>query len=398
MRISTAGQHRLAFGAINDRTSELLRTQNQIASGKRIQTPADDPSGSVRALALDRALAESKQYARNADVVTSRLSLEEQTLADAGSLLDRVRVLTVQANSPTLDQASRQAIAVEVRVRLRELVDLANRRDSNGEYLFSGLSTLVQPFSQSGSAVTYVGDQGSRLVPTSPTQRVADGHSGFDVFMDIVNGNGTFTTAADADNTGTGIVGVGSVSSPADWVPDTYTLHFIDATNWEVLDGTNSQVTTGTFTTPGTIAFNGIQVTISGSPAADDIFTIAPSSKQDVFTTVSNLLDGLNSSTTTTAEQAQFATDMGSALQHIDRALAHLSNVRSDVGARLQVLDQSEETRLDTEVELQRSISELRDLDFAEAVTKLNLQLVGLQAAQSSYARLTQISLFDYIR
>jgi flagellar hook-associated protein 3 FlgL len=398
MRISTAGQHRLAFGAINDRTAELLRTQNQIASGKRIQTPADDPSGSVRALALDRALAESKQYARNADVVTSRLSLEEQTLADAGSLLDRIRVLTVQANSSTLDEASRQTIAVEVGVRLRELVDLANRRDSNGEYLFSGLSTLVQPFSQSGTAVTYAGDQGSRLVQTSPTQRVADSHSGFDVFMDIVNGNGTFTTAADANNAGTGIVGAGSVTSPADWVPDTYTLHFIDATNWEVLDGTATQVTTGTFASPGTIEFNGIQVAISGNPATDDLFTIAPAGKQDVFTTVSNLLDGLNRSTTTTAEQAQFATDMGSALQHLDRALAHLSNVRSDVGARLSILDQSEETRLDTEVELQRSISELRDLDFAEAVTKLNLQLVGLQAAQSSYAKLTQISLFDYIR
>ena len=88
---------------------------------------------------------------------------------------------------------------------------------------------------------------------------------------------------------------------------------------------------------------------------------------------------------------------MGSALVHLDRALDHLSSVRSEVGARLSVLDQTDDTRGDTEVDLKSSISQLRDLDYAAAITQLNLQSVGLQAAQASYARLAQISLFDYL-
>ena len=80
MRISTAAQHASAYLAISKRYEALLKTQNQVASGKRIQTPADDPSGAVRALDLDRSLAESQQFGRNADIVRNRLSLEEQTL------------------------------------------------------------------------------------------------------------------------------------------------------------------------------------------------------------------------------------------------------------------------------------------------------------------------------
>lgn len=397
MRISTAAQHASAYLAISKRYESLLKTQNQVASGQRIQTPADDPSGAVRALDLDRTLAESQQYGRNADIVRNRLSLEEQTLSDATNVIDRIRTLTVQANTSTVDEESRKSITVEMQARLRELVDIANRKDSNGEYLFAGLSTLVQPFTQSGNAVAYAGDQGVRTVQTSPTEQVVDGHSGFEVFLDVTNGNGTFLTTAGAANQGTGTIGTSSVSDPTAWVPDTYTVHFTSASAYEVLDSGGNQVTTGTYASPGTIAFNGIRMEISGSPQLDDTFTIAPSSKQDIFTTVSNLLGSMNRTTTTEADQAQFSTEMGSALVHLDRALDHLSGIRSEVGARLSVLDQTDDTRADTEVSLKSSISELRDLDYAAAITQLNLQSVGLQAAQASYARLGQISLFDYL-
>ena len=69
-------------------------------------------------------------------------------MADASSLLQRVRELTIQANSGVVDAASRASIATELKARSQELQDLANRRDANGEYLFSGFSTQTQPFSR----------------------------------------------------------------------------------------------------------------------------------------------------------------------------------------------------------------------------------------------------------
>ena len=147
-RVSTAGMHNNALAGILERNAALVKTQAQIASGKRILTPADDPSGAVRALDIDRALAEFDQYARNSDVVTNRLTFEEQTLANMTDLLDRVRGLALQGANATVDANGRRAIATEVQGRLDELMAMANRKHANGEYLFAGYSTLTQPFAK----------------------------------------------------------------------------------------------------------------------------------------------------------------------------------------------------------------------------------------------------------
>jgi flagellar hook-associated protein 3 FlgL len=398
MRLSTAGMHASALAGMAERSADLVRTQGQIATGKRIQTPADDPAGSVRALELDRGLAESQQFARNADVATSRLSLEEQTLTDAANLLQRVRELAVQGNNATIDQNARQALASELQVRFNELVDIGNRRDANGEYLFSGYSTQTKPFAQSGNSVTYAGDQGVRVLQTSPTQRIPDGHSGFEVFQNIAEGNGTFVTGANIANNGGAVIDGGSVTNPALWVPDTYSLNFTSASAWEVRNSSNALVASGAYAGNGTINFNGVQVTLTGQPATGDRFSIRPSDTQDMFATVANALSTLQRATVTAADRAQFATAMGATLTQIDRGLDHVSSVRADIGARLITLDDSQTNRDDRDIELQKELSNLRDLDYAKAITQLNLQQMGLQAAQASYSRIAQLSLFDYLR
>jgi flagellar hook-associated protein 3 FlgL len=390
--------HSSALQGILDRNAALVKTQNQISTGRRINSPADDPSGAVRALDIDRALSESQQFGRNIDAVTNRLTYEEQTLSDMTNLLQRVRDLTVEGANATVDAGSRQAIAQEVQARLDDLVAIANRKDANGEYLFAGFKTLTQPFAKSGTAVQYAGDLGVRYVQTSPTQKTADGHSGYEVFLNVVNGNGTFVTGANAANTGSGIIDSGSVTDPTAWVADNYTVHFTSATAYEVLDGSNAVVTTGTYTSGGAIAFNGVQLSIPGTPAPNDRFSVSPSSSEDMFTSLQKLITTLGRPGVTQADKAQLSTEMGNTLTQLDRALDHVSGTRSDVGSRLAVLQETSDSREDREVDLNKGLSELRDLDYAEAITRLNVQLVGLQAAQSSYTKMAQLSLFDYIR
>ena len=91
MRISTQSIHHAALTAMLNQQSVLSKTQTQIASGKRVQTPADDPVAAVHIMELQRALAESEQFDRNADMAKGRLTLEEQALAYAGTLITRVR-------------------------------------------------------------------------------------------------------------------------------------------------------------------------------------------------------------------------------------------------------------------------------------------------------------------
>src|SRR5512138_1370359 len=232
MRISTSGMHYNALTAMLQQQSVLSKIQNQIALGKRVNTPADDPAAAVHILELQRALQESDQYKANADIATNRLSLEEQSLQDVSALLARVRELAVQGNNAPLDAQNRRMIAIELRQRLQELVDIANRRDAHGEYLFAGYSTSTRPFSNTAAGVSYYGDQGNRLLQVGPEQRVADSHSSYDVFLKIPEGNGTFVLGAAADNTGAGVLGAGSVVDRAAWqaAAGDYTVRFTSDT------------------------------------------------------------------------------------------------------------------------------------------------------------------------
>jgi len=402
MRISTQAFYNSSINGMLDQQSALSKIQNQLATSKRVNTPADDPIASVHILELERSQAESAQFDKNSSLARNRLNLEEQSLADSGTALQRVRELVLQAsNTGTLSDSDRQSIATELASRLQQLQDVANRQDSNGEYLFSGFSTRTQPFTPAaGGGVVYAGDQGNRLLQVGSTQRIADSHSGFDVFMDIPEGNGTFATAATAANTGSGSIGVGSVTNRAAWVADDYTLTFTTATDWEVTDGATpaAVVSSGTYTPGAAIAFNGVQVTVAGAPAAGDTFSINQSNDQDVFTTIGNIISALKQPLGDPAASAKLTTALGGSLQQLDQASDHLLSVRAEVGSRLSSLDDGDSARSAANVDVASALSDLRDLDYADAVTRMNQQLVGLQAAQLSYSKISQLSLFNYLR
>jgi flagellar hook-associated protein 3 FlgL len=400
MRISTAGMHNAALGQMMAKSAALVKTQNQIASGSRILTPADDPIGAAQGLELDRALAESQQQGKNTTAATNRLSFEEQSMSDATSLLQRVRDLAVEANNPTLDDGARKSILSEIQVRYSDLVDLANRKDTNGEYLFSGYSTLTQPFVKTGSSVTYQGDDGTRVLQTGPSQFVTDGHPGSAVFMNIPQGNGTFLTGADPANTGSATVDLGTVTSASTWgAGGNFTIHFTSPTDYEVLDSTSTQISTGTYSPNGTgITVNGAQVQITGDVATDDKFTISPAGTEDMFSSLNKLMTTLQRPSASTAQNAQFSTEMGQVLQQIDNSLSRVSDIRSEVGARLAVLSDSTDDQANRQLDLKTQLSQIRDLDYADAITNLNIQLAGLQAAQQSYAKISDLNLFNYLR
>jgi flagellar hook-associated protein 3 FlgL len=398
MRISTVGFNQAAIEAIDTSRANLAEIQSQVASGKAIQSPADDPAATVHILQLQTALAKSQQYGRNADAATGRLHSEEQSLTAVTNLLQRVRDLVVQANSGTNDATARAAIATELDQSVQQLLDLANTRDANGEYIFAGLASKTQPFARGGNgAVAYTGDQGSRALQIGQTQRVTDGDPGFQVFMNVPAGNGTFVTTAAAANTGTGSIGTTSVIDKAAWVPGTYTISFTSPTLYQITNGL-TVVTSGTFTPGGSIVFNGASVTIDGQPATGDTFTVSPAGTQDMFTTLDTLRTAMGASSNTPADNAQYATNMGAALNQIDQALNHISDVGASVGTRMNAIDTAKSRGQAEQVDLQASISQLQDLDYAAAIGKLSLQQTGLQAAESAYSRISQLSLFDYLK
>lgn len=426
-RISTAAQHNYGIAEILKQQVALSKTQVQLASGKRVNTPADDPVAATRILALQRSQSQLDQYGVNAGIAKDRLSLGEQSMSDLTTLMQRVQELAVKANNGALDTVSLKSIATELRSRSQELLEVSNRQDSNGEYLFAGYSSGTRPFTDSGGGVGYSGDQGVRQLQISSSQKIADSFTGERVFMDIPQGNGTFFVASGTNsvtsgpNVGTGIIGVTQVVDGAQWdaaaaaiVPPAtheYTVRFIDpdldgtADTWELLDSAGVAIENppgtpvrGTYVNGGSIAFDGIQFTMTGTPGVGDTFEVSPSGTESMFTTLDNLIKALDAGTDSPQASAELGSSISQALTQLDRGLNHVIDLRTEIGARLSALDTAEGLREDLSYQLSGSLSELQDLDYAEAISRLNQQMTGLQAAQAAYTRIGQMSLFDYMR
>jgi flagellar hook-associated protein 3 FlgL len=394
--ISTLTFQTNALNQLEALETALSKTQMQLSSGKRIQTAADDPTGMAQVNQLNMELSASQQYVSNGNLATANLNLETQALTDATNLLQGARDLAVEANNASLSTTQRQDIATQLNQQLQQLVAIGNRTDSNGNYLFGGYSSSSQPFAQSGNSVSYSGSEQVSQVQISENQRISAGDTGSSVFMNLPAGNGTFTTAAGAANTGGASISPGTVTSPSQWVPDTYTITFTDATDYTVTNSGGATVTTGTYdsTKGGSISFNGIQVAVSGPPASGDTFTVAPAGQSSAFATLSGLVSTLSSPT---LNAGQITTQINQALTQIDGALNNLGNVQASVGGRLNAVTSSQSAAQSRQTDLTTQVSNIQSTDYAAATTQLSSEEITLQAAEQSYASLAKLSLFNYV-
>ncbi len=557
MRVSSNMIFDQSVRTMNQQTSDLLHTQQQISTGRRILTPSDDPVAAAQALQVTQAQDINTQYATNQSNAQSSLGLEDSQLASVSDILNQVRTLAVQGANSTLSNSDRASIATQMRASFNELLGIANATDGNGQYLFSGYQGDTQPFSATvggNPPSTYAGDNGQRLQQVAASRQIPVSDSGNAVFNDIKSGNGLFSTNYATGNTGSGVIDGGSISDPTKWnnasnsgqyqvrfagistatgsvgVPsggftgiatgnDQFTLSIdggtatpitiptpttpgtfdpsnatdlaalqanIDAalgagvasasvnasghlvvtavgsttgsgvaigavsgdtgmasvfgtatntapsTNYDIVDvagtaatnpnygksvfsnppGTSSGASTYThaYTSGQPISLSGMSlygtnatdfgasVTITGAPANGDSFSIAPSANQSVFTTLSNLITSLESNATgTPAGAAKFATDMGSALTNIDQASQNILTVRASVGSRLNEITALGSSNSTTNLQLSQTLSTLQDVDMAKAISDLTQQQTGLQAAQQSFAKVSQLSLFSYL-
>jgi flagellar hook-associated protein 3 FlgL len=398
MRVSTSQMNMQAVNNMLDQQNKLSKIQNQLATGKRVSIPSDDPIAAGKALNISQSISMTEQYQRNSDVVTARLDLEESSMTSMTLVLNRVRELALQGNNGTVTDADRSMIASEMRGRLDDLLALSNTRDANGEYIYAGFQGRTQPFFRdTAGGFSYAGDDGQRLLQIGPARTVALGDSGTDVFQAIRNGNGYFSVADNAANVGSGVIDTGSSSTGSGWVRDTYTIQFTTDTTFEITDSVGTVVLSDNYVVGAEISFNGIKTSIKGTPVANDSFTISPSLNQDMFTTVQNVIDAFESPTDATAGSARLNNSVSRFLTDVDQALDNIHSVRAGIGARLNSIESQKDRNESQVINNKQTLSELIDIDIVQAITDLNLQRIGLESAQKSYMQIQGLSLFNYL-
>jgi flagellar hook-associated protein 3 FlgL len=445
MRISSGMTFDAGVSSINKQTATLLHLQQQVASGRRILSPSDDPVAAARALEVTQSQEITAQFKLTHNNANSALGLEEAQLSSATDLLARVRELTVQAGNTTLSSSDRRAITSELRARFEELIGISNATDGAGQYLFSGFMGATKPFGGSvesilaGGEIVYSGDDGQRKLQVSPARFLEVSDSGNDVFKRIRNGNGDFVTDYPKNglgvgtNTGTATIDAGSITDPAAWnarPTNNFSINFsVDntvvppVTYYDIVDTTsgNSMLTGAPPTLPPTAATGqrayqsgqpitlknqgaepafdfGGNVVVSGTPASGDSFSVAPSSSQSIFASVAKLIGAMENATTgSSAASANLANDIGFALTNLDKATDNILRVRAQIGSRMAEIDSLSSVNEDLNLQYQQTLSELQDLDYAKSISDLTRKQTDLQAAQQSFVMMSKLSLFNYL-
>ena len=396
MRVATSETQHQAVISLQRQQFNLNKLQQQLSTGERFSAPADDPIAAVSTLNYTEGLETTKQYQSNANVAGTRLDQTDNIISEISNQLQRVRELTIQASSDTTNSSDRVIIAQEVKLLGESLVGLANSKDANGEYLFAGYQGRTTPFTKDGSGnYVYNGDEGQRYLQVGPTRQVAISDSGKEVFTAVRS----ITASVSPINVGSGTIVAGSVTQPNDYQPHNFTVTFTSATTFDVKNNTTGQTVLAnqTYSDGHAIAFNGAEVTISGAPATNDTFIVSPASNNNVFNTIASLVTTLETAPPEISNLTAFHSNMADALNNIDQSMEAITTARTAIGARFNTITSQQDVNSSFSLQMQKSISELKDLDVISATSKFSLQLTSLQAAQQAYVRIQDLSLFKFL-
>ncbi len=429
MRISTVWSQQSSLNSILQQQVNINDTQSQLSSGKRLLQPSDDPVSASRILAFKDEINQTNQYQRNIDTARERNIIQESSIESAENILFRARELTIQAATDTLNNDDRLTIKHEIDQLLDNLLGIANTQNANGEYIFSGYLSNTKPFEFDTQldAYEYLGGEQQRLIQISPERRIADGEPGYNLFQEIQSTSqeasvadgkrsifNTLSTLSDAlanqfSDPQASIQGSNFIETPVDLTGSSFDIV-------SELGTTISVSLTGTFNSIDEIkdAINattglssaGIEAQSNGnylefvSLTTGASSTIAISNIAGSFGTVTGFSNGDNGSsialtTNDTGELLFTMTD--EILTDLDNALDSFLQARTAIGSRLKTMDNQEIQNEKFILDLQTTLSNIEDLDYAEAIIRFNTQDIALQAAQQSFTRVQNLSLFNFL-
>ncbi|MGB3291149.1 MAG: flagellar hook-associated protein FlgL [Burkholderiaceae bacterium] len=508
MRISSTLFFQTGLNSINAQQSDLMHLYQQIGSGQRMVTPADDPLAAAQAINISQSQALNKRFADNREVAKSNLGIEENTLNSVTTLLQDIKTRLIEAGNGTMADADRATLSNVLASARTSLLGLANATDGSGQYLFSGARGNTAAFQEVGGKVVYMGDQNQRGIQADQTRRIAGSDVGSDVFSRAAPGTSAYLSKAGGLNAGTGLASKPTITDTAgSGIGQTYTITFTSDTDYtvDVSDSAGNAVYSyaGTGYVAGStksIALQGgVQVELSGQPAVGDTFTIEPAiasaytatrgaaldpsvavgtpriadpalaDPRNTFTvsftspttydvqmtdgngnvstivtggaydpavplafgglelqvsgtpangdqiqvgaTVAgpgtganlNIFDTLDSIIAALADPMQgndrqtavFQNALASAIQRIDVNYNNVLTVRASVGARMNELEALDANGAQRGLSYSSQLSRMEDLDYYSATTQLQLRSSALEAASLAFRKIQSLSLFN---
>lgn len=400
MQISTQQFYDRSLRNMQNTQSDAAKTNEQLSTGKALIRPSDD-TDKLRTIGnLERAINKVQSYNNNVDHLINRYATEEGALTSASDILIRARELAIQASNATISSEDRKIIAIEVDGLKSELLALANSKDVNGQAMFAGAKTSVEPFVVAANGeVTYQGDSRQTMIEVSENRQLPKNRSGLEVFTGV--------TRLDENGREERINFFAVLNDFKE------SLLLEQKTQVKVAANELSATT-------GELTINGVQITQPAErPTLAEFVTLI-----NAETPRTNVLAALDDQGNLVLENAPgFETDnmvfganpgaffniSGTVTPSVDsrlmeRSISEVGDLHDNIsvalgriGSEVQNAEHQKDINLDNEVRLKQFKSSEVDVDFAEAVSRFNAELARLEAAQASFAKLSQLSLFEYI-
>ncbi|MDP2139334.1 MAG: flagellar hook-associated protein FlgL [Gammaproteobacteria bacterium] len=412
VRISSAQMYSKGLSGLLDAQKAVSKTQEQISANKRVLTPGDDPIAATRILQLNQELAQISQHNQSLSTLENRLQREEVALAGISEQILTAQELITKSGNAALNAEQRGYIALELQSVVDAMAQLMNTRDASGEYIFSGHQGREQPFVKGVDGTwSYNGDEGQRHIRIASTTSVAASDSGKTVFMDVPSVDTGVVASANPGNTGIPPAVIGSAEvvdrdTFSSFYPGSVVIEFrpMNEVNPPALNYTIKQISDGRVLVgnaayiPGEkIRFAGTSVRINGSPAVGDSFKVESSNRTGLLEGLEDYIRTLHSLTDSAQDKTTLAAQLGNALGNLGNAQTRLLETRSSVGSRLNVVEAARANNIDFEFAVKTALSEVSDLDYAKAISQMTQESFILEAAQASFARISRLSLFNYL-
>jgi flagellar hook-associated protein 3 FlgL len=308
--------HQSGLDVILDAQKKLSRTQEELASGKRLLTPADDPVATAQIQSIRSELSRIETMQSNISRASSELAMVEDSVASVEGLLMRARELAVRGANDSLSLQDREIIATEVDALREQLIATANTQSSDGDYIYAGYAVSAAPYTDATVNATYAGDTGVRAINIASGLTVSTRFAGEAVF-------------------GQGSAATGQLN-----------------------------------------AFEALAVLSAGL-------------RGNASAAITSLTNNGNA---VTQDEA-----INISMQALDTNLETVRSVRTQLGVRMNRVDDQQALNANFNVRLQETLSGLEDLDYTKAITEMNLQMVALEAAQMAYTKTQSLSLFNYM-
>ncbi|KFC50705.1 flagellar hook protein FlgL [Halomonas sp. SUBG004] len=413
MRVSTVTMYEQSTASINRQQNDFLKIGQQIASGRRVVNPSDDPQAASRAVGVDQSKAITQQYEDARVSARNSLAQTESILNSISDAVTSAKTLLIQASSDTLSDVDRESIASELKGVYETMIGQANATDGNGRYIFGGYKDNAPPFVKSATgSIEYNGDVNARSQRVDSSRLMPVTENGATIFQGVPSGAG-YIANADVANQGSVTFSGPQVTSVND--PNygesfrvlfdddgagnpTYTVEQFDGAAWQPVAGLEDQAYD-----PASeqISFGGVSLTLKGAPQVGDEISVArPGSDQlpaDLFRTMEAAIRVLETPAENDTQKAALRNTLNTSMRELDNSLDNVLTVRASAGARLNELDVIDAVGNNRMLNYEQTLSDLVDLDYADAISEYSLRQVGLQAAQKAFVDIKGMSLFDFM-